>query len=184
MSKKGTVTFILIICVVSTIVLLLIYIRPISVDIKLNGVRYSTVLNDDSIIQTEIVVMQGTLKRKLNGERTFSGTLGSGKNELELQKNMRKVDILFDSEGYGKMMSTQVNQQADWKPENYRYGIIFADFNRKELTIQLNELNEKSVERWVQGEGNLITAPASNKADALKISNRLMENFVNLEKKQ
>lgn len=96
---------------------------------------------------------------------------------------MRKVDILFDSEGYGKMMSTQVNQQADWKPENYRYGIIFADFNRKELTIQLNELNEKSVERWVQGEGNLITAPASNKADALKISNRLMENFVNLEKK-
>lgn len=85
MSKKGTVTFILIICVVSTIVLLLIYIRPISVDIKLNGVRYSTVLNDESIIQTETVVMQG-LQKKVEWRAYLSGTLGSGKNELELQK--------------------------------------------------------------------------------------------------
>ncbi len=109
-------------------------------------------------------------KGLLKGDK-FEGYISIGDNELS------KINMRFDKFNRGLLFCFDENV-GDYTS----YGDMFSDQMMKEFTICILEEDKqtKGGKTWSPIEGLMISAPASNRVEAIEISEKLMKDvFVN-----
>ena len=110
--------------------------------------------------------IDGNLYKGLFKGDKFKGTIIIG------DKKLLKLDMIIDNEGMGLLFYFEESVG-----EYTSYGSIIFSNKKDEFTISVFEENKdkKEFKSWYSKEGLLISAPANNRDEALKLSNDLME---------
>ncbi|MEE6449868.1 hypothetical protein RAH41_04755 [Gottfriedia acidiceleris] len=170
--KKAIVSCILLVFLVA-IGFGVYYFIPKTINESINGVEYQLGSGHDQVNSVTIKI-KGKLHHSLLGKRKFVGSIDvKGANNPNPNKD-RKVEIAFDQNGMGII---EYGYFKNGKPEIDSYGILFAnkDFNK----VTIGEFREDhSGKGWTGKDGWMITGPATNRSEALIISNELMKKVL------
>lgn len=184
--KKLTVIGILIILTTIAIVLV-IHLYPKEVNIDAHGIKYR--LGNDQIGSEKLVdvKIEGKLYKRISGERRFKGTIDIEDEEIPVPPDQRKLDILIANDGWGAITypyftSSKKNDVVD-STNIHPYGSLFINSDFSKITILLSDQNGDESdgnigESWNNENGYMITAPANNRVEAIRLSNELMEQFL------
>ncbi len=143
------------------------YFYPRDISLQYDGIMYR--LGDAKDSQTIKISINGYISKGLFKGDTFDGTISIGDWQLP------KIHMRFDKFDRGNVF------YFDESLGEYRaYGDMISRDIRKELTITVLEKDKENDggSSWSSGNGLMISAPASNRKDALEISNRLMKDIL------
>ncbi|MBD7969308.1 hypothetical protein [Paenibacillus gallinarum] len=184
--KKLTVMGILIILTTIAIVLV-INLYPKEVNIDEQGIKYRLGKEQKGSEQLVAVKIEGKLYKRISGERRFEGTIDIEGEEIPVPPDLRKLDILIGNDGWGAITypyftSSKKNDVVD-RTNIHPYGSLFINSDFSKVTILLSDQNGNESdgnigESWNNENGYMITAPASNRVEAIRLSNDLMEQFL------
>lgn len=141
------------------------YLRKIDINVAYNGILYR--LGDSSYSEKIKVSINGNLTKVLFKEDNFQGKIIINNTE------MSKLDINFDKLGRG------IIYYYDEIYGEYRtYGTLITSNIKENFTICVLEENKeiKGTASWSSRDGLMVSAPAENRVEALKISNELMKS--------
>lgn len=149
-----------------------IYTHPKHVNRTFYGVEYHVGV-PRATVKPVTVQVNGALQRSIRGILTFQGTIKLEGSTQTNPDNNRPLTVHFN--GRGGMGFMGYGYFTNGTPVTYGYGSIFINDDFSQLVI----LENKRGWTTTNGLGLTIAAPASNRAQALSISNRLMKNWLN-----
>ncbi|WP_350343011.1 hypothetical protein PRVXT_002287 [Proteinivorax tanatarense] len=149
----------LILVVVALIIVLAIYSFPNEIKKEFTGLKYR--LDDASEEKRVAIKIDGWYTRRLFQNDQFQGTIYIGDEKLS------QVNSYVDKEG--EILVTFDDESEDFKS----FGKIYSLDRFKEFTIAIFENGE-----WDNEEGIILSAPAKDREDAVKISKSLMESLI------
>ncbi|MBH1942159.1 hypothetical protein I5677_14750 [Mobilitalea sibirica] len=162
--KRKNVLRIIIVLILLLIASYFFYIYPREIYEEYNGIYYK--LGDSTFSEKITVKLEGYLENSLGEGAKFTGTLQLGNQILE------KSLILQSKDGIG------IIRYFDKDTQDYvTYGTLYSKAIKEGFTISILGIDDNG-ERgsWSSGDGYMISAPASNREEALELSNQLMEN--------
>ncbi|WP_096153279.1 MULTISPECIES: hypothetical protein [Bacillus] len=126
--------------------------------------------SENSGFEEEITVeINGKYKKRIFGGDIFTGSLKIGETFIPYEK-------LIFGEIWGGAFMNRSTFSID--PENeISYGLFFANQDLSEISIAVHTWNQSSSSSWNGGDGFMISAPATNRQEALAITNRLFEGY-------
>ena len=145
----------------------MIYFYPREINSEYDAIMYR--LGDSNYSENIKVSITGYISKGfLKGDK-FEGTITIGDNKLS------KINTRFDNFGRGLLFCFD-EDTGDYGS----YGDMFSNKRMKEFTICILEEDKqrKGGKTWSPVDGLMISAPASNRAEALEISNNLMEDVL------
>ncbi|MWC29979.1 hypothetical protein [Paenibacillus sp. MMS18-CY102] len=161
-----------------------IYTFPRSIDVTLHGVKYQ--LGTDGAkagTESATVVIHGVSRMSIWGDRTFKGRVTVVGENIPVPEDQRELEIRFMRDGYGPMTYVyweRVNGHTVGKI--YGYHTIFANKDFSEVTLlvlsPVKLANGEEGKSWNGDNGFMITAPTSNREDAVALSNKLMHGYL------
>jgi len=145
----------------------IIYFYPRKISGEYNAIMYR--LGDSNYSENIKVSINGYLSKGLLKGDNFEGNVTIGDNKLS------KINMRFDNFRRG-LLSCYVESIGDYTS----YGDMYSDKMMKEFTICVLEEDKqrKGGKTWSGTDGLMISAPASNRAEALEISNKLMKDIL------
>lgn len=164
------VLFAVAVVVIVAVVWIAIYTHPKHVTKTFTGVEYHAGVASAAVKPVRVTVT-GTLQRFIGGILTFEGIIKLEGNTQTNPDNNRLLTVHFD--GPGGMGLIDYGYYTNGTPVTHPYGNIFISHNFAELVIL------ESNGGWTSTDGLTIAAPASNRSQALSISNNLMKGWLN-----
>jgi hypothetical protein len=155
-----------------------------SIDVTIHGVNYQLGPENSNNVQPETVSIKGTWSRKLNGLRTFKGTITFAHDTIPVPEESRETTISFDRNGYGPIMYAffETSSSGVAMPRTYSYGVLFANSDFSSVTyLKMREVVAKDGStggEWNGGDGLMYAGPATTREQALMISNELMQKHL------
>ena len=135
------------------------YTRPIDIQYRYSGIKYH--IGDLQSAEPINIEIKGKFVKELFGNYgEFDGTIKVGEKifaDRPIGFNKYKMGSLVSSEG--------------------QYGMIFIGGMFKKLTIEIDEPNKYGGYSWNWKNGWMISAPCSNRTEAIKISNELIQKL-------
>ena len=184
--KKLTVIGIIIFLTITAIVLVINF-YPKEVNIDAQGIKYRLGVEHIGSEKLVNVKIEGKLYKRISGERRFKGTIDIEDEEIPVPIDQRKLEIAIASNGWGAInypyfTSSKKDNVVDGT-NIHPYGSLFINSNFSKVTILLSDQNENESdgnigESWNSENGYMITVPASNRGEAILLSNELMEQFL------
>jgi hypothetical protein len=150
---------------------IVVYTFPRHVAVSLTGVKYALGTEPNQVVPVAIQI-HGTVRKSLTGSQTFQGTVGVLGASVPNPDNDRPVEIRFDANGGGYIV---YGYDEHGSPVTRAYGVLFTNNNFSKLTI--GEFRPGT--GWAAANGLTISAPADDRAQAVKISSELMKRFLN-----
>lgn len=171
-NKKRLFAFAICFLVLLEAVFFVWFYSPKPLNHTFEGISYQLGTNQN--VKPEIIHIEGTLQRNWNGARTFSGIIEIEDEELPIPNH--EITIKFETEGRGSM---RYSGFSEGKLYSHSYGSLYIEKDFSSFTIA-KYIHEKDFRRssWSGKDGLMISAPASNRAEALTLSNELMENYL------
>ncbi|MDB5084558.1 MAG: hypothetical protein JWN30_1444 [Bacilli bacterium] len=171
MKKFVLSTFIIILVLVGVFVF---YTYPRQVSQSINGVEYRLGTAQSDVIPI-IIDINGKLSRSLKGNRTFIGTIHITGASIPNPDENRQLQIKFDNKGQGRMVYGYFESGT---PFMHEYGIIFTNNDFSTFTIEEFVPEGNGSGGWMASNGLMMSGPASNRTQALNISNDLMKDVL------
>lgn len=147
----------------------LYYTLPRQIHVQYPAVKYRLGVLEEA--QLKVVEVDGSVQRRYFEHNRFRGTLVLGEERLE------SLDVVLNPDGALLMVRDEETGRL------VRYGVLYAldDFSR--FTIAVLEpvvmFGVVSRERfWDTNAGMMVSAPANNREEALRVSNELMGNLL------
>lgn len=162
--KKFMIGIAVFICIVLGI-LYTLYRIPREFFREFDGIYYK--LGDSSVSKEVTVGFYGYFTNGLWQEDKFEGTIKIG------DKLMPRVKLSL-SKGKSDIIYYYDEETGDYKA----YGTIYTDNLEERLTICVLTENENGSGSWNGSDGYMISAPAADREEALKLSNRLMSGIL------
>jgi hypothetical protein len=144
----------------------LLYMTPRQVEVNVIGIEYR--LGNPDIQKTVVIRVEGTVQRRILDETRFRGNIHiDGQSLLD-------VDTTLNQEG--DLIMARNIESGEFKS----YGALYAPGSFERFTIAVLETLEAEeadpAERfWDTNSGLMISAPANNRFEALRLSNEIME---------
>ncbi len=157
-----------------------VYIRyPRTICKSYTGLKYKLGVENINNVEEVTVEIDGKVITDFWLNKRFEGKFYiSNIDELIRNKDyinrLKDIDVRFK---YNRMWGSLLSYTIINPPgkglllDGELIGIIYHDINFKELTVLCGS-------SWSGEDGLMITAPATNRADAIKISNKLMEEYL------
>lgn len=169
---KGTVVIVLLIAIGA---LSLWHFLPRNYDETLNGVSYR--LGDEEAFKKVQLHFEGKLQNRLNGTKTFKGTVKiEGEGIPKLPEDRTELVLDYHGDRFSPISSGFRIQKdtGSVSASIYNYGWLYTndDFTRFAVII----FDQEAALPWSSFNGLIVTAPAGDRAEALQISRRLIEN--------
>lgn len=161
----------ILIAVVGFGIYLVWYTLPKSIDREIAGVEYVLGKDGGQTVRPVPIAMRGTLKRSLFGRSQFKGVFDLQGESMPLPDGERTLLMSADRRNGSPMVYYYFDEYH--VAHTYSHGIIFADPNFRDFTIMLTH-----PDGWSAVNGKMISAPATNREEALRISNELMREHL------
>ncbi|MFC4808622.1 hypothetical protein [Paenibacillus sp. GCM10023250] len=151
---------------------------PREVDVSLEGVKYRLGTENAQEIEPVTVQIEGTLRRTLNGQRLFRGMLELNGEPLPVPKEQLTNRTFNARKGEGFLLVYQWFEEGTIG-KSFSLGTLYADDHFRQITLTLFEqqADGKSA-NWSGEDGLMITAPAKDRTEALRVANTLMANVL------
>lgn len=145
-----------------------IYTRPMEVSRTLDGLEYRTGTGHNNVTPVKVNV-NGSLRKSITGLTTFRGIIRVTGATQPNPDNSRQLTIDFDRDGYAVMTYGYYVQGT---PIVHSYGVIFINHDFSKVTILENKTG------WIAANGLTISAPATDRNQAVNMSNQLMKTWL------
>lgn len=148
---------------------------PRDVALNSDGFKYRLGKENMEFGESLQVNVNGKIYRRFGGNIKFMGEIKLEGENTPAEKNRWQVDLLIH-ETNGKELF--VRRDGKMFPE--MIGRIYINRDFSEMTITVMEEHEGgNGGGWSGGDGLMISAPATNREEALTLSNSLMADFLN-----
>lgn len=148
---------------------------PKTVDFEAQGMKYRLGEAGAAEERPLKVSIQGKLYRNLKGDRIFKGTVELEGEENPVPEEQRSLEITkFRGTDYYWLVYHYI---ADAKPRTFSQGNLYANGDFSKIAIALFT-REGDGGHWGAEDGLMIAAPASNREEAVALSNELMREFL------
>lgn len=153
--------------------LIIIYFYPKQIHTELKGVSYQIGADWEEAVTISI---EGMLKRKLGGSKTFVGTIDISGEDIPVPEQYREVTIKFRN--HSGLLLYAYNGRGF--PKQYAYGSLFVNRDFSEVSILKYKEHEDRPESkgWSGADGLMITAPAVDRQEALELSRSLSKDEI------
>lgn len=144
---------------------------PRTINLDAQGLKYR--LGAGSIGNEQLINLHinGKMYKSITGNKTFKGIIEFEDDGFPVPKEHRQLEINFQRTNVG-IIKYHYNQ--DDKPVTFMFGSIYISKDFSKVTIAVLDHEEDSVS-WTGEDGIMITSPASNRSEAIDISNELMK---------
>jgi len=149
--------------IIGILLIIGIYFYPKKLNKDYSGVIYR--LGDSTYSEEIKLGIHGYYSKGLLKGDHYKGTITIGDKLLE------KIDISFDTKGVGL-----ISYYDKTTGEYISYGNLIATNQMKEFTICVLNDSQQGGKGWSAKHGFMISAPASNRVESLKLTQRLMKN--------
>ncbi|SMF80716.1 hypothetical protein SAMN05661091_1874 [Paenibacillus uliginis N3/975] len=146
------------------------YMVPKSIHHTVEGVKYRLGIENKDFEESVTVNINGKMKRNFKGERIFTGTIHIENEEPPVPVNQRELVIKFFGDNSPALIAYR--GYSDNSLYAYNYGTMYTNTDMSEFTIEVFEESGSGGRGWNGGDGLMISAPASDRTEALEISNR------------
>ncbi|RCW63383.1 hypothetical protein DFR57_11850 [Saliterribacillus persicus] len=173
MVKRKIITFIIVIL----ILLEVWYLLPKPITETYQGGSYQ--LGGNTNFEKIIIDIDGTFRNTLTSDQTFNGTITVEGEDLPVAKDERQLELQFENEIEGSPMmyfTYSVDESGNVGPGIYNYGYIYINKDFSQFTIKKYGQKEEG-KSWSGSDGMMITAPATNREEAIEISDQLIESY-------
>lgn len=172
---KRIVLFVALLAVAAAAALFAYRFWPKEVDFEAQGMKYRLGAAGAPEERPLKVSIQGKLYRNLKGDLTFKGTVGLEGEELPVPEDQRAVKITK----YKGLDSYWLVYPyiEDAKPHIFSMGQLFTDDDFGRIAIQLYE-HEAVGGHWDAESGLMIAAPATDREEAVALSNELLQGYL------
>ncbi len=127
------------------------------------------------------ITLSGKLTKSLFGEKTFRGSLQINDEVIPSALAYEDtIEVIFGKIWVGGIIQ-YLEHTEDGLGRVFSYGIIYVNDDFSELTIAKNEQSGNGTSEWNGENGRMISAPASNRVEALAISNRLLKDIFKVD---
>ncbi|MBD7966680.1 hypothetical protein [Paenibacillus gallinarum] len=176
MNKKIRLSILIIGIALITFIMISIY--PKTIHLHAQGMKYRLGAEHIGDEKSVAIDMDGTVYTSLTGNKRFVGTITIEGEEIPVPEHQRQIEINLGKDLSGIMLY-QYNE--DKGISHFLYGTIFLNRSFREATFtvmdrDLEEGNQGG--NWSGYDGIMITVPASDRAEALRISNHLMKEYL------
>lgn len=147
---------------------------PRQVHLDVQGVKYR--LGEANAGHEELVQVKidGEVWKDWKGASTFSGTIDVEGSDIPLTESKQKIKINLDEEAGSRLIAYNGYDEITG-PFRFIYGSLHADDRLQNVTINIFEQKEDGGSEWSSASGLMVSAPASNRTEALEVANQLME---------
>ncbi len=133
--------------------------------------------NEKSTDKNVTIKMDGKIHRSLFKNKRFVGTIDISGEPLPPSNAVNKELVIeLDQDNSGIIQYT-ANNGEDGYADFHWYGSLFVQDDFSRITIAKYKQTE-SESGWSSKDGIMITAPATNRVDGLRIANELMKEFL------
>ncbi|WP_274362085.1 hypothetical protein [Paenibacillus thermotolerans] len=148
---------------------------PKQYDFSLDGLLYQLGEQNRDTVKPVTVQIKGETRKKLNGMKSFKGTIDISGENIPVPEKYREINRSFDMQG-GALLAYAYSDGGQIK--HFLYGTMYVndDFSKVTITKLVDEDGESKV--WTGDDGFMITAPAQSKDEALSITNELMKHVL------
>ncbi|OWR31398.1 hypothetical protein CDO73_06620 [Saccharibacillus sp. O23] len=144
--------------------------KPVHLDAQ--GWSYRLGGQDAQQGQAAKVVLDGEVWRDWTGKRTFSGTIEVEGHEAPAPEGQRKIQVRLDEGPADRVVVYGWIDQDG--PHTEAYGALYANRGMDKIALRLFE-SEGMGKGWSSASGLIVSAPASDREEALNVANELME---------
>lgn len=150
---------------------------PREVDVRLEGVKYRLGTENASEVQPATILIEGTIRRTLEGHRLFKGTVEIEGESLPVPKGVMKRDTFSARKGAGFTLIYYwfENEKIG---KDFPLGQLYANDNFSQIALTRFEQREDGSWNWGGGDGLMLTAPAKDRSEALQLANKLMKELL------
>lgn len=175
MNKKILVSILII--VTSFIIFTLISIYPKTIHFHAQGIKYRLGAEHIGDEKSVDIKMDGTVYSSLIGNKRFVGTIMIEGEEIPIPKDQRQLEIRLGKDLSGVMLYQYTDDKAI---HHFLYGTMFVNrsFSEAVFTVMDRDQELGNQGGWDGGKGLMISVPASDRAEAIRISNRLMNKYL------
>jgi len=163
-----------IIAIIFTVILIVIvfYTYPRQINKSLEGIVYRNGSENNNYEEKVDIKINGTLRYNLLGNKVFKGAIKiNGKDTFKF--NGEQLNIEFKFPLLGKNGGVLQHFYSDI----FVYGFIYINGEFDQLTIQKHEKYSNGEVGWKVENGLMISAPATNRNEAVRISNEILKGF-------
>jgi len=175
--KRRIIISIIILLAAFTILLVMLY-YPKDISINTEGIKYQLGNENRDTVKTIKIEINGKLYRSITGNKSFVGTIYLEGEGIPVPIEHRGLNIKFGTELQGGINYFYYDELS--KPKTFTLGGIYINEDFSEFTIFTYDRSNGSTQgSWSADNGYMISAPAKDRDEALKISNELMKNILN-----
>lgn len=176
------------ITVVLTIVIISWYFTPRAIDRTLHGIEYRLGDDNENNIEHITIVLKGKIHKQIFRDRVLKGKTRKQFSPQPLFKGTIQVNdhLLPPTESVDEVLEIRLGELWNGGFIQYNtagvgthtvYGVLVTDKHVSRLTIVQYEQRSPSF-GWRSEDGMMISAPATNRSEALQISNDFMRHFL------
>ena len=145
--------------------------------VNLERVKYQLGAENNYFTKPITIHIDGKLYQSITGSKTFKGTIDIDDEKIPVPEDQRGLEIKFLDNGGGHIVYGYIE---NGRPGTYGYGVLSTNSNFSEVTVATFQKNETVLSNrgWSSENGQMLTAPAVNRNEALKIPNELMQNYL------
>ena len=163
---------------IAMIAFIVISIYPKNIHLHAQGMKYRLGAEHNGDEKSVAIDMDGTVYTSLTGNKRFVGTITIEGEEIPVPENQRQLEINLGKDLNGVMLYPYMEDDII---QHFLYGTIFVNRSFREVAITV--MDQYSAEgnqggNWSGDDGLMISVPASDRAEALRISNHLMKDYL------
>lgn len=171
---KRTYVYLLLICLGIVMIMFVVYsYYPKEVLINTQGIKYR--LGNVEYEQSIHVLIKGKMYKSFSGNRTFRGVIELEGEEVPVPQSQRQLELHFYKEYQAVLIYPYFE---NGKIYHHLVGTLYLDRDFTKATIALLEKKDNQQGSWDGTNGLMVTAPASNRREAIEISNELMNEYI------
>ncbi|MGW7157896.1 hypothetical protein [Paenibacillus taichungensis] len=175
--RKKIISIVLAIWVLMIVISVVLLFLPRTIHLDGVGVKYRLGEDNRESEQTVHIKMDGKRYLTTSGDYIFRGTIDIEDKSFPVPEDQKSLEIRFHK-GYGSMAYINF---GNGKTSIFLYGTLFVDRAFSKLTIAISEEHpsgEQNSKRWSSENGLMLSMPATNRSEAIQLSNELMETYL------
>ncbi|MCY6355224.1 hypothetical protein [Clostridium sp. ZS2-4] len=172
------------ILVILFVVLVLAYVYiafPRTYNKTFQGIKYRLGETNNQFTEKVTISINGKLSNDFIFGKKFVGKIKINDLEFPKENELKEIKLKFDKYNRSNIQYYFVNKAQTFS--QVTYGPIYINDDFSQLTINIMEPQNLYIpnKKWIGDNGLMIAAPASNRKEALQISNSLMKYILSKE---
>ncbi|MBD3918459.1 hypothetical protein H8B09_06810 [Paenibacillus sp. PR3] len=143
------------------------------VDVRLEGLKYRLGTINASEVEPATIQIEGTVRRTLSGKREFRGTVEIEGESIPVKKEIVK-NLTFSARKGEAFHLIYPWYDGEGNMYSFQLGDLYANDDFSQVTLTLYDQREDGSRYWGGDDGLMLTAPAKDRTDAVRLANKLM----------